>query len=129
MFIEFNNEELMKWNSLTSEQKTSAIQNGEVQLATDVSIVIENNGRITEEHKYYQTTTFGNTKLINDIVVSKVKENEVDFSIITYQDNDEPVAITINVNEEKEIEVGFEPFSSIYKINVSNIKYGRIVEL
>jgi len=129
MFIEFDADTLKQWNSLSLEQRKHALLNDEVQMAVDIDIKIERNQKLIEEHKYYQVITYGKCKLISDILVSKITENEIIFSINTSEENKEYDSISIKLNEEKIIEIGNVPYSRIYRINVSNPAYGQAVEL
>ncbi len=128
MFIEFEHDILEQWNSLSNEEKEKALEEDEVQIAINVDIKVESHHKISEEHKYYQVTN--QMRLINDILIFDINEQETTFSIKTFNGNDEPKLISIKTNEEKEIEVGMhKPYTSIYRIKVSDIKYGNIVEL
>lgn len=127
MFIEFDSNALKEWNSLPEEQKEQAIAEDEVQTAVNIDIKIESHQKLSEEHKYYQATTYG--KLINDITISSINEEETVLSIKTFKGNNESESISIKTDEEKVVEVGNSPYTSIYRIKVSNIKYGQVVEL
>jgi len=129
MFIEFNPNELEKWNDLSEEQKARLIDADEVQLVIDIDIKIENHKKISEEHKYYQVFTYGNCKLINDIVVSKITEKETLLYINMGNGNDEPTSLLVKNNEQKSIQIGNKSSSSIYNIYIHNVKFGRVLEL
>ena len=125
MFIEFNLETLQEWNKLSFEEKEKAILNDEVQVAVDICIEIGNHNKIFERHEYFQV--FDNYKLINDISILKITDREIDFSIKS--NGDSKNLITMKPNAIKTFETGTKPYSSIYQIKVSNVKYGKIVEL
>lgn len=125
MFVEFDSDTLREWNGLTEEEKERSILNDEVQVAVDVAITIENNNRVVEEHKYYQVCN--NTKLINNISILKISVEETTFSINTHDDSKRLIAVKLE--EERNIDIGNIPYLNVYKIKVSNIKYGKIVEL
>ena len=61
-------------------------------------------------------------RLINSIIVVKTTDKETVFSI-----NDD--SISVKTGEEKEFEIGKNPYSTRYIIKVSNVKFGRILEL
>lgn len=125
MFKEFDSSTLEQWNSLTKEQRNKAINEGDVQVAVDIEIKVESHQRIVEEHKYYQVCSYGNYRLINNIIVLKATEKETFFSI----NNDSANSVSIKTNEEKEFEIGKSPYTTKYRIKVSNIKYGQALEL
>ena len=125
MFKEFESSTLEQWNSLTEEQRNKAINEGDVQVAVDIEIKVESHQRIVEEHKYYQVCSYGNYRLINNIIVLKITEKETFFSI----NNDSANNVSIKTNEEKEFEIGKSPYATKYRIKVSNIKYGQALEL
>lgn len=125
MFKEFDSSTLEQWNSLTEEQRNKAINEGDVQVAVDIEIKVESHQRIVEEHKYYQVCSYGNYRLINNIIVLKATEKETFFSI----NNDSANNVSIKTNEEKEFEIGKSPYTTKYRIKVSNIKYGQALEL
>ena len=127
MFKEFDSNVLEQWNNLTEDEKIKAIENDEVQIAVDIEITIENHHKIVEEHKYYQVCSYGNTELINGIFVLKSTPQETNFKININGDNSS--TFTIKTGEEKEIEIGQTPYTSIYRIRVSNIRYGQALEL
>ncbi len=127
MFIEFDSNSLEEWNSLSEEQQKQAIAEDEVQIAVNVDIKIESHQKVSEEHKYYQATTYG--RLINDITISSITEEETVLSIKTFKSNSDSESISIKTDDEKVVEVGNSPYTSIYRIKVSNIKYGQVVEL
>lgn len=125
MFIEFDNNTLEEWNNLSDEEKKQKIAEDNVQIAVNVDIKIESHNKVLEEHKYYQVTSHLN--LINDIIISSVSEQETTISIKNFNNEDE--LITIKTDEESTIEIGPSPYKRIYRIKVSNVKYGRILEL
>ena len=127
MFIEFDSNTLEEWNRLSEAQQKQAIVEDEVQIAVNIDIKIESHQKIAEEHKYYQVTTYG--RLINDITISSISEEETVLSVKTFKGNNDYVSISIKTNEEKTIEIGNIPYTSIYRIKVYDIKYGRVVEL
>ena len=127
MFIEFDSNTLEKWNSLSKEEQKQAIVEDEVQIAVNVDIKIESHQKVLEEHKYYQAITYG--RLINDITISSITEEETVLSIKTFKGNNESESISIKTDDEKMVEVGNSPYTSIYRIKVSNIKYVQVVEL
>ena len=126
MFKEFDYNALEKWNNLTEEEKMKAIEEDKVQIAVDIEITIESHHKIVEEHKYYQVCSYGNVELINGIVVLKSTPQETIFKMNINNDSN---AFTIKTGEEKEIEIGQTPYTSIYRIRVSNIRYGQALEL
>lgn len=126
MFKEFDPNSLEQWNNLTENERIKAIEDDEVQLAVDIEITIESHHKIVEEHKYYQVCSYGNVELINGIVVLKSTPQETIFKMNINNDSN---AFTIKTGEEKEIEIGQTPYTSIYRIRVSNIRYGQALEL
>ena len=126
MFKEFDPNALEQWNNLTEAERIKAIEDDEVQLAVDIEITIESHHKIVEEHKYYQVCSYGNVELINGIVVLKSTPQETIFKMNINNDSN---AFTIKTGEEKEIEIGQTPYTSIYRIRVSNIRYGQALEL
>lgn len=122
MFKELDLSELEQWNNFTEEQKNKAINEDEIQVAVDIEIKVESHQKIVEEHKYYQVCSYGNYRLINSIIVVKTTDKETVFSI-----NDD--SISVKTGEEKEFEIGKNPYSTRYIIKVSNVKFGRILEL
>ncbi len=124
MFVEFDSSALQEWNSLSIEQQQQRIANYDVQIAVDVEIKIERNQKIVEEHKYYHVTS--DMRLINDMLISSINNEEVVFSIDMYNKSN---LIPVKLNEEKTIEIGFSPYNFTLKIKVCDMKYGRIVEL
>lgn len=126
MFKEFDEVELEKWNGLSEEERKQYIEKDDVQLAINVDIKIESHGIVAEEHKYYHV--FSQGILIHDIRVISINEQETVFSIKTFN-NEMPETFSVKTNEEKSIEVGYSPYKHIYKIKVSNITYGRVLEL
>lgn len=128
MFVEFESDILEQWNNLSKEQKEKALKNDEVQIAVNVDIKIESHHKILEEHKYYQV--INQSKLLNDVWISNVNEQETTFLIDTYKNNGEKELIYVKTNEEKTIEIGAHKlYTRIYRIKVTNIKYGNVVEL
>jgi len=125
MFVEFDSVTLKEWNKLPAEEKEKAILNNEIQIAADICIEIWDHNKIFEKHEYFQACD--SHKLINDIIVLKITDQGVDFSIKTNEDSKN--LVTIKPNVDKIIEIGTKPYLNIYKIKVSNIKYGKIVEL
>ena len=126
MFKEFDPNALEQWNNLTEAERIKAIEEDEVQIAVDIEITIESHHKIVEEHKYYQVCSYGNVELINGIVVLKSTPQETIFKMNINNDSN---AFTIKTCEEKEIEIGQTPYTSIYRIRVSNIRYGQALEL
>ena len=126
MFKEFDPNSLEQWNNLTENERIKAIEDDEVQLAVDIEITIESHHKIVEEHKYYQVCSYGNVELINGIVVLKSTPQETIFKMNINNDSN---TFTIKTGEEKEIEIGQTPYTSIYRIRVSNIRYGQALEL
>ena len=126
MFKEFDPNALEQWNNLTENERIKAIEDDEVQIAVDIEITIESHHKIVEEHKYYQVCSYGNVELINGIVVLKSTPQETIFKMNINNDSN---AFTIKTGEEKEIETGQTPYTSIYRIRVSNIRYGQVLEL
>ncbi len=127
MFKEFDSSALEQWKSFSSDERKDALDKGEVQIAINIEIKIESHQKIYEEHKYYQVTT--GFRLINDIIISSISEKETILSVKTFKSNNKPELISIKTNEEKVIENGSIPYNSIYKIKVSDITYGMILEL
>lgn len=125
MFKEFDLSTLEQWDSLTEEQRTKAIIEDDVQVAVDIDIKVESHQRIIEEHKYYQVCSSGNYRLINNITIFKITEKEIIFSIPNFCDNN----VSIKIDEEKEFEIGQSPYMIKYRIRVSNVKYGSVLEL
>ena len=126
MFKEFDPNSLEQWNNLTENERIKAIEDDEVQLAVDIEITIESHHKIVEEHKYYQVCSYGNVELINGIVVLKSTPQETIFKMNINNDSN---AFTIKTGEEKVIEIGQTPYTAIYRIRVSNIRYGQALEL
>ena len=127
MFKEFDYNALEKWNNLTEEEKMKAIEEDKVQIAVDIEIAIESHNKILEEHKYYQVCSYGNIELINGIVVLKSTPQETIFKMNI--NNNDSNAFTIKTGEEKVIEIGKTPYTTIYRIKVSKIRYGKALEL
>lgn len=129
MFREFNSNELKEWNSLSEEQQKQAITECYVDIAVNIEIRIERSQKVLEEHKYYQATKYSN--LIYNIDISSINNQEITLSWEHFKDkdNDKNNSISIKIGEEKAIEVGYSPFTRVYRIKISDIKYGVVREL
>ena len=127
MFKEFNDEEMSKWNNLSDVQQREILSEGEIQLAVTLEIKLERNGKITEEHKFYQVPN--HTKLLNNITIADIKEEEATMSLQTPNQNSNYELITLKPNEEKVIKLGVSPYIMTYKIKIADIKYGKVFSL
>ena len=127
MFKEFNDEEMRKWNNLSDVQQREILSEGEIQLAVTLEIKLERNGKITEEHKFYQVPN--HTKLLNNITIADIKEEEATMSLQTPNKNSNYELITLKPNEEKVIKLGVSPYIMTYKIKIADIKYGKVFSL
>ena len=123
MFVEFDKETTVRWNNMSYAERQKAILNEDVYVAVNIQVAVERRGRIFEEHKYYQVYECGNVELADGIRVIKITDKEVVFKIKNTN------VINISIGEEKTIENNDNFYSCNYRISISDIKYGQIVEL
>lgn len=126
MFKELDILEQERINNLTEEDKINYIKEHNIDIAIDINISVKSHEKITEEHTYYQVFSYGAYKLNDYITLLKITPQETMFKVSF---NNEDNSFSINNGEEKIIEIGSDPYKTIYIIKSNNIRYGHALEL
>ena len=123
MFEEFNKKELKEWLNISEEKQLEYLKNMDVTMVFDISLKVTRNGRLYEEHNFYQVNAIRKTSLIEGIsTITRGKK-----IILNYEFESE----TYEVEPGKKLVIKKEigPFSTEYVILVKNVRYGKIYDI